>query len=125
MSHSSLPQLKENLKKYDYPVNIIINVIKKALEILQNELRKPNKKQADEVLLLICIFNANNLPVYNTIKNSAEVLKRNNVLGFERIKLISSKPQPQDLTKAEFSNEEVDVKKVKIRCANFASRCHY
>ena len=32
-------------KKYDYSVNITTNVIKKALEIPQNELRKPKEKQ--------------------------------------------------------------------------------
>ena len=39
-----LSELKENLKKYDYPDNIITNCIKKALEIPQNELSKPKEK---------------------------------------------------------------------------------
>ena len=38
-------ELKESLKKYDYPFNIIKNGIKKALEIPQNELRKANEQQ--------------------------------------------------------------------------------
>ena len=38
-------ELKESLKKYDYPVNIIKNDIKKALEIPQNEFRKANEEQ--------------------------------------------------------------------------------
>ena len=46
--------------------------------------------------------------------NSVEVLKKNNVPGFESIKLTNSKQQPPNfkklLTKAEFSNEEVGVK---------------
>ena len=42
LRHLSL--LKENLKKYDYSVNIMTNVIKKALEIPQNELRKPKTR---------------------------------------------------------------------------------
>ena len=47
--------------------------------------------------------------------NSAEVLKSNNVPGFESIKLINSKRQPPNpkklLTKVEFSNEEIRVRK--------------
>ena len=53
-------ELKGNLKKYDYPVNVITNCITKALEIPQDELRKPKEKQTNEVLP----FNPNNPPVY-------------------------------------------------------------
>ena len=60
-----LSELKENLKIYDYPVNIATSGIKKTLEIPQNELRKPKEKQADEVSLFISTFNPNNSPVYN------------------------------------------------------------
>ena len=66
-----LSELKKNLKKYDYPVNVITNGIKKALEIPQNELRRPKEKQTDEVLP----FNPNNPPAYKAIKNSVGVLK--------------------------------------------------
>ena len=108
-----LSELKENLKKYDYRINMTAYGIKKALQIPQNELRKP--KQTDEVLPFISTFNSNNPPVCNAIKNSVEVLKRNNVQGFESIKLINSKRQTLNLkkllAKAEFSNEEVGVTK--------------
>ena len=81
---------------YDYPVNISI---KKGLEIPQNDLRKTKEKQTDEVLPFISTFNQNNLSVYNSIKNSVEVLKRNNISGFGNIKLINSKRQPPNLKK--------------------------
>ena len=84
------------------------NGIKKVLEIPQKELRKPKERQTDEVLTFISTFNSNNLPVYKSIKNSAEVLQGNNVPGFEGIKLINSKQQPPNLkklpTKGEFTN---------------------
>ena len=86
-----LSELQENLKKYDYPVNIITNGIKKALGTPQNELRKPKVKQTYEDLPFTSTFNSNNPSVYNAIKNSFEVLKRNNIPGFESIKLINSK----------------------------------
>ena len=44
-----LSELEENLKKYDYPVNIITNGIKKSLKISQNELMKSKEKETDEV----------------------------------------------------------------------------
>ena len=63
--------------------------------------------QEKNILPFISTFNPNNPPVYNAIKNCAVVLKRNNVA--------ESKRQPPNLkklmTKAEFSNEEVGVKK--------------
>ena len=83
----NLSELKENLKKHDYPVNIITNDINKTLEIPQDVLREPRVKQTDEVLPFISTFNPNNPPVYNAIKNSVKVLKRNNVPGLEGIKL--------------------------------------
>ena len=75
----------------------IKNGIKKALKIPQNELEKSKNKQTGEVLPFISTFNPNNLPVYNAIKNSVEVLQRKNVPGFESIKLINSKRQPPNL----------------------------
>ena len=102
------------MKKYDYPVNIVTNGIKKSLEIPQNEFRKAKEKQRNEILPLISTFNPNNPPVYNTIKNSVKILKRN-VQVFESIKFITSKRQPPNLKKlltiSEFSNEEVGVKR--------------
>ena len=65
-----LSELKENLKKYDYPVNINTNGTKKAPEIPQNELRKPKELQTGEVLPFISTFNPKNPPAYYTIKNS-------------------------------------------------------
>ena len=116
-------RIKAKPKKYDCPVNIITNGIKTALEIRQNELRKPKEKQTDEVSPFISTFNPKNPLVYNATRNSVEVLKRNNVPGFESISLINSKRQPPSLkkllTKAEFSNEEVGVKKyqdLRIKC---------
>ena len=126
-----MSELKEKLKKYDYPVNIITNGIKKALEIPQNKLRKAKEKQRNEILPLISTFNPNNPPVYNTIKNSVKILKRNNVQVFESIKFINLKKL---LTKSEFSSEEVGVKRkrwkqmeetAKICNTAVTSHCYY
>ena len=94
-----LSELTENLKKYEYSINIITNGIKKALKIPQNELGKPKEKRTDEVLSFISTFNPNNSSVYDAIKNSVEVRMRNIVPGSESIKLVTSKRQPPNLKK--------------------------
>ena len=92
-------ELKETLQEYDYP-NIITNGIKKALEIPQNEIKKPKEKQTDEFLPFISTFNPNNLPLYNAIQNSVKVIKRNSVPEFKSIKHINSnQQQPPNLKK--------------------------
>ena len=68
-----LSELEENLKKYDYPVNIITNGIKKSLKISQNELMKSKEKETDEVWPFIFTFNPNNPPgfelsFWNTVR---------------------------------------------------------
>ena len=87
------------------------------------------KENKHEDLPFISTFNPNNPPIYNAIKNSVEVLKRDNNPEFESIKLINSKRQPPNLkkllTKAEISNVKVDVESSKIRDANVASHCYY
>ena len=69
---------------------------------------------------MISTFNPNKPSAFNAIKNSVEVLKRNNVPGFESIKLINSNRQPPNLkkllTNAEFSNEEGVRKCQDLRC---------
>ena len=61
--------------------------------------------------------------MYNTIKSSFDIHKRNNVPGFENIKLLNRKQKPPNLkkrpTKVELSNEETVVKK----CQD--SQCEY
>ena len=108
-------RIKEKPKNLWLPRHYNNSWYKETLKIPQNELRKPKEKQSDEVLPFISSFNPNNPSAFNAIKNSVEVLKRNNIPGFESIKLINSKRQQPNLrkllTKMEFSNEEVGVKK--------------
>ena len=136
-SRKSTTEIKTSVRNKIKPkntwllVNILItNGIKKSLEIPQNELRKPKKKKKNEVLPFISTFNTNNPPAYNAIKNSVEILQRNNVPGLESIKLINSKRQTPNLkkllTKAEFSNEEVGFRKCQdLRCECWESLLQY
>ena len=76
------------------------------------ENQKQTNEKTDEVFPFISAFNPNNPPGYHAIKNSVEVLKRNNVPVFQ---CNNSKRKPPNLkkllTKAKFSNEEVGVRK--------------
>ena len=74
-----------------YPVRIIVSSIRKALEIPPNKLRKRREKQTEQFVSFISTFNPNNPPIYNTIKSSVGVLKRDNVPGSENINLINYK----------------------------------
>ena len=58
---------------------MIINGIKRALEIRQNKLYS---KQADLVLQIISAFNPNNTLVFNTTESLFNIPKRNNISGF-------------------------------------------
>ena len=91
--------------------------------------RKAKEKQADEILPFISTFNSINPPIYNAIKNSVEVLKRNNVPGFESLKIINSKQHPSNLKKllpkVEFSNEEVGTKKCQDTQCECCNHCYY
>ena len=45
------------------------------------------------------MFNPNNSSVYNAVKNFVKVLAKNNVSGFESMKVINIKRQPSNLRK--------------------------
>ena len=72
-------------------------------------------KQMKFYHLFLYLIQITHLDITNIVKNSVEVLKRNNVPGFESIKLINSKQQPPNLKKllikVEFSNEKVGIRK--------------
>ena len=92
------------------------------MSIPQKDLRKAKEKKEDNVLPFISTFNPNNPAVFNTIKDSVEVLSRNKVPGFQNLNLINSKRQAPNLkkllTKAEFTkNKETGVRMCnKPRC---------
>lgn len=96
-----LKSLKQDLEKRGYPVNIIDNGIKKALEIDRtNILLKPKQKQNDtDILTFVNTFNPRNINFFSVIRNNIEFLnsseKMNNVL--HRKKIINSRRQPNSL----------------------------
>ena len=79
-----LSELKENLEKIGYPVEITINGIKKAVEIPQNKLRKAKEKQANKVLPFIEIAYLYTTQIIIPLKSFREImfqdLKTSNIL---------------------------------------------
>ena len=121
-----LENLKDNLKKYQYPEDLIESGIKKASNIPLQELRTPKTRSNENSLPFITTFNPNNPNFYGMIEKSVECLKRNKVDGFENLKLIKSKRQAPSLkrilTKAEFSQKQIGVYKcLDKRCECCAS----
>ena len=56
-----------------------------------------NQKQYKQIFPFFYTSNSNSLHIHNTIKSSVDVLKRNNVPGFQNIKHRYSKRQPSNL----------------------------
>ena len=104
----NLNQLRENLIKQKYPMEIIENGLTKARNIPQSELRKSGKPNLDDnIIPFISTHNPNNPQIYNLIKSTFGILKCNEVPGFKDLRLIKSKRQAPNLkriwTKAQFS----------------------
>ena len=92
MKHSE--NLKINLSKFQSPKQVIECGIKKM-----EELSTPKTISIDNSFLFITIYNPDSPNFYETIKKSTECLKRNNVNGFENLKVIKSKRQAPNLKK--------------------------
>ena len=84
------------------------------MSIPLQELRTPKIISNDNSLPFITTYNPNNPNVYEMINKSVECLKRNKVDGFENLRLIKSGEAPdlkKILTKAEFSQKQVEIYK--------------
>ena len=62
-----LSELKISLKEKKYPIALIGNSIKRALQIPLKELRKPKDKGAEEVIPFISTHNLNNPNIFSII----------------------------------------------------------
>ena len=92
-----LENLKMNLTKYQYPKQLTEFGINKALSIPLQELRTPKTISNDKSLPFITTYNPNNPNVYDMIDKSVECLERNEVDGFENLRVIQSERQSPNL----------------------------
>ena len=85
-----LSELKTSLRKQKYPIALIENSIKRALEVPLNELRKPKEKGREEIIRFVSTHNPN-----NPFENSHHFKTMFNV--FKGKKLINSMHQTPNL----------------------------
>jgi len=108
-----LENLKENLKKYDYPDRIIEIGINKAAAIPQDELRKPKVCENKKAVAFVSTYNPNNPKVFHLIKSAVNTLKDNKVKGFQNLELIHARRQAPNLkrilTTSDFKSKDPEV----------------
>ena len=68
-----LSELKTSLrKKKKYPIALIGNSIKRALQVPLNELRKPKEKRREEIIPFVSTHNPNNPNIFPIIRQTFE-----------------------------------------------------
>ena len=110
-----LDNLKMNLSKYQYPKQLTEFGINKVLSIPLQELRTPKTVSNDNSLPFITTYSPNSPNVYGMIDKSVECIERNEVDGFENLRVTKCKRQASNLkkilTKAKFSQKQAGVYK--------------
>ena len=61
-------KLKTSLRKQNYPIVLIENSIKRALQVPLNELRKPKEKGREEIIPFLSTHNPNNPNIFPIIR---------------------------------------------------------
>ena len=97
--YERLYDLKTNLIKCRYPINVINSAIHKAASIEQSELRTNKIKETSESIVFVSTFNPKNPNVSSYINNAMLLINSDPVLReiFVDIKLINSKREPPSL----------------------------
>ena len=94
-----LSELKTSLKKQKYPVALIENSIKRALQVPLNELRKPKEKGREEIIPFVSTHNPNNPNIFPIIRQTFESFQHSKTMSnvFNGKKLINSMRQAPNL----------------------------
>ena len=94
-----LSELNTSLRKQKYPIALIENSIKKALQIPLKELRKPKEKGREEIIPFVSTHNSNNPNIFPIIKQTFENFQHSKTMSnvFYGKKLIKSMRQAPNL----------------------------
>ena len=71
-----LSELKTSLREQQYPIALIENSIKRALQVPLNDLRKPNEKGREEIIPFVSTHNPNNPNIFPIIMKTFNILKQ-------------------------------------------------
>ena len=90
-----LPELKTSLKQQKYPIALIENKIKRALQIPLNELREPKQKGAEEIIPFTSTHNPNTPNIFQIIRQTFGNFEHSKTMSsvFSGKKLIDSMRQ--------------------------------
>ena len=94
-----LSELKTSLKKQKYPIALIENSIKRALQVPLNELRKSKEKGREEIIPFVSTHNPNNPNIFPIIRQTFESFQHSKTMSnvFNGKKLINSMRQAPNL----------------------------
>ena len=94
-----LSELKTSLRKAKYPFVLIENSIKRALQVLLNELRKPKEKGREEIIPFVSTHNPNNRNIFPIIRQTFENFQHSKTMSnvFNGKKLMNSMHQAPNL----------------------------
>ena len=94
-----LSELKTSLRKQKYPIALIENSIKRALQVPLNELRKPKEKGREEIIPFVSTHNPNNPNTFPIIRQTFENFQHSKTMSnvFNGKRLINSMRQAPNL----------------------------
>ena len=90
----------KTLKQQKYPIALTENSIKRALQILLNELSKPKEKGTEEIIPFLSIQNPNNPNIFPVVRQTFENFQHSKTMSnvvFSSKKLINSMRQAPNL----------------------------
>ena len=92
-------ELKTSLRKQKYLIALIKNNIKRALQVLLNELRKPQEQGREEIIPFVSTHNPNNPNIFPIIRQTFESFQHSKTMSniFDAKKLINSMRQTPNL----------------------------
>ena len=94
-----LSELKTSLRKQTFPIALIENSIKRALQVPLNDLRKPKEKGREEIIPFVSAHNPNNPNIFPIIRQTFESFQHSRTMPnvFNGKKLINSMRQAPNL----------------------------
>ena len=114
-----LNELSLAFKHQNYPVNVIVKGIDKAMKLRKQELRIVREKPDNDIITYVSKFNPKNSELFNSIRENLPILQEDETMNkmLQEFQIIKSKRQPRNLkkliTRAKFCDihESPNIKK--------------
>ena len=108
-----LSELKTSLRKQKYPIDLIENSIKRALQVQLNELRKPKEKEREEIIPFVSTHNPTNPNIFPIIRQTFESFQHSKTMSnvFNGKKITNSMRQAPNLERLLCESKFMPVEK--------------